>query len=587
MSHHQLREWLARMRPDLRPMQTAPSQRPGEEARAFWTGPRLSPYEELSLLSFIASGARVLLYTDDMSLRVPEGVELVPVNEILTLDTRLFAYEDGDRCLTPHSDFFRYAAVEAFGGWYFDLDIICLRDHLPEAKVYLAREADDIVNAAVMKFPVRSTFLAAAREEAYRLWPQAGRLTVGPDLITRLARDHALDHLIRPRAKAYEIKTTEVLAMFDPDQRERLEERVEDSDFVHLWNEIWRRIRIPKNFGPPEGSYLDSLFRRFDIRFTPEARLSFEALTTWQSERHLLACLAERRGVVPFRSDRSREVQARAKSAEPQTVRTFWHGGAMPPCQMLGLRSFVDRGHRVEVFTFDRDFEAPAWLRRVDAAEILPPDRVGCYLPENERFAIHANLFRYALLHQLGGWWIDPDVVLLGTDLPAGEVFVSGPDEFGFASPAVMKFPAGHPVLTDALRRIAPYEHAVADWERTGAPLLTESIREAGLSGLADPAQVKPVLSSDALSLFDPARADDITQHCAGRSFLDLHYEVWLRSGVPSNLGPPRGSFLDRLFLQHKVGPQFSERMEFGDVRRWMTHMFDSLHLRGTTNLTP
>jgi hypothetical protein len=584
---------------DPQSTQSAPSPRPRDEARAFWTGPRLSPYEELSLLSFVAAGARVLLYTNDMSLRVPQGVELVPVDDIVTQDTQIFAYEDGDQCLTPHSDLFRYAAIEACGGWYFDLDVVCLRNELPEAKVYLAREADDIVNAAVMKFPAQSPFLAAAREEAHRLLPEAGRLTIGPELITRLASDYALDHLIRPPAKAYEIHTTEILAMFDPHQRERLEERVADSDFVHLWNEIWRRIRIPKNFGPPAGSFLDGLFRRFDIRFSAEGRLSLDALRTWQRERYLLAQIAarldvdtvpdnafgllieqsKRQGIAPYSSRRPETPAVHEKSSAPQTVRTLWHGGSIGPCQLLCLRSFVDRGHRVEVFTFDSSLAVPSWLSLRDAGEILPQHRVSRYLANDERFAIHANLFRYALLHKLGGWWIDPDVVFVGVDLPVGDVFVAGPGEFGVASPAVMKVPAGHFLVADALKRIAMLEGTVADWGRTGAPLLTESINHTGLAPLAAPDLVSPVSWFEVLSLFDPAQADDVAQRCAGRCCLDLHHEVWLRSGVPDYLAPPPGSFLDRLFQEHRIGFQLVEQMDFGDVRRWITHMYDSMRL--------
>ena len=39
---------------------------------------------------------------------------------------------------------------------------------------------------------------------------------------------------------------------------------------------------------------------------------------------------------------------------------------------------------------------------------------------------------------------------------------------------------------------------------------------------------------------------------------------------------PPRGSFLDRLFQRHEFGLTFAAEMEFGDVRRWLTHMYDS-----------
>jgi mannosyltransferase OCH1-like enzyme len=563
-------------------MQSSSSPHAREEVRAFWTGPRLSPYEELSLLSFVATGARVLLYSNDMTLRVPDGVELVDVNELLPQQTHSFAYEDGDQCLTPHSDLFRYVAVERFGGWYFDLDIICIQDRLPQTKVYLARESEHLVNAAVTKFPAQSPILTAAVDEAHRLWPEAGRLTIGPELFTRLVDDYALDHLVRPPSSAYEIGTTEILSMFDPDAREQLEQRVAQSDFVHLWNEIWRRLRIPKSYGPPEGSYLDGLFRRFGIRFTEEARLSLEALQTWQRERHLLAQVAAG-GVSPLSTWRPETAAAgKQKATDPQTVRTLWHGPLIGAYQLMCLRSFVDRGHRVEVFSYNPKLELPNWLKRRDAAEILPPDRVMRYLPHEEQFAIHANLFRLALLHKLGGWWIDPDVVLLGTELPALDLFVCGPNEFNVVSTAAMKFPAGHPLLADALQRIAPFEASVADWESSGAPLLTEAFGDSRLPALAQPEAANPISWFDVLNLFDPAQADDVAQQCAGQPFLDLHNDVWLRAGIPDYLGPPRGSFLDRLVLQRKIGFNFTEQMEFADVRRWISHMYECIRLRAT-----
>jgi hypothetical protein len=65
-----------------------------------------------------------------------------------------------------------------------------------------------------------------------------------------------------------------------------------------------------------------------------------------------------------------------------------------------------------------------------------------------------------------------------------------------------------------------------------------------------------------------------------GRHFLDLHQEAWLRAGVPGFLGPPRGSFLDRLFQRHEFGLTFAAEMEFDDVKRWLAHMYDSIRLR-------
>src|SRR6202011_3860663 len=46
--------------------------------------------------------------------------------------------------------------------------------------------------------------------------------------------------------------------------------------------------RIPKNYGPPEGSFLDGLFHRFGMNISPEARLSYGAVSDWFREHRLL-----------------------------------------------------------------------------------------------------------------------------------------------------------------------------------------------------------------------------------------------------------------------------------------------------------
>ncbi|MBV8402224.1 MAG: hypothetical protein JOZ17_26405, partial [Acetobacteraceae bacterium] len=244
------------------------------EVRAFWTGPQLSPYEELSLRSFVHGGARVFLYSPIKNLRVPEGVELVDAAEILSGDVHSFTFGDGARSPALHSDLFRYLAIQRHGGWYADLDIVLLGKELPRNKVYLAWESEKLVNGAVMTFPANSPFVSTAVEEAWKLLPEAGpgaplskRISLGPELVTRLVHEYALDHLVQPRSSAYEITYDEIPSMFDPSLRDELEERVSKSHFVHFWNEIWRRVRIPQNFGPPADSFLDGLFRRFGIEF--------------------------------------------------------------------------------------------------------------------------------------------------------------------------------------------------------------------------------------------------------------------------------------------------------------------------------
>jgi hypothetical protein len=588
--------------------ETTKSPLPRQEVRAFWTGPQLSPYEELSLRSLIAGGARALLYSTNMALRVPEGVELVDAREILSGQVHRFTFADGVRSPALHSDLFRYLAIRQFSGWYVDLDIILVGKELPRSKVYLAREPSNLVNGAVMTFPRGSPFITAAIEEAWKILPQAGpgaplskRISIGPELVTRLVRDYALDHVVRPRSSAYEIGYDEIAAMFDPAHRAELEERTADSDFIHLWNEIWGRVRLPKYYGPPEGSFLDGLFRRFGMGFAEEARLSIDAITVWFRERNLLDELRWRlrtellpadaieQVVEQERGERPRPVHALARDRHAgggkparvprtaQTLRTFWQGEVISTYQLLCLRSFVDRGHHVELFSYEPALDLPDWIARKDAAEILPRERVLRFLPEQRRFAVHADLFRLALLHRLGGWWIDPDVVLLRAKLPEADLWFAHIFETGVISTAAMKFPAGHPLLTQALIEAPSFEEQIEDWGKAGAPLLTKSLAAIGAAASLG---VCPLPWSAVPRLFDPSQADHLGRELDGGHFLDLHQELWQRAGVPGFLGPPRGSFLDRLFQRHEFGLTFAAEMEFGDVKRWLTHMYDSIRLR-------
>ena len=242
----------------------------------------------------------------------------------------------------------------------------------------------------------------------------------------------------------------------------------------------------------------------------------------------------------------------------------FWQGGVPSPYQNLSFKSFADRGVRVEVFSYDPSVSLPRYVVRRNAADVLPSERVLRFLPEHGLFAINIDLFRYALLAKLGGWWIDPDVVLLGDELPRDEIFLAGPDEFGFVSTAVLNFPPQHPVPMVAEAFAAENAPVIAQWPKAGAPYLTELAERHGLSSLiCKIANVTPVRRSEAVTLFAP---DESARATAG-VFLDLHYDAWLQARLPVQSAPPTGSLLHHLLQTHNIridGP--SERMNYGNL---------------------
>jgi hypothetical protein len=81
-----------------------------------------------------------------------------------------------------------------------------------------------------------------------------------------------------------------------------------------------------------------------------------------------------------------------------------------------------------------------------------------------------------------------------------------------------------------------------------------------------------PIPALDIAALFDPDRCEEVQKRCADSRFIHLFNETWRRAGIPRYLGPPQGSFIDRLLLKH--GFEVPEpRMEFTDLKRWTAYL--------------
>lgn len=267
----------------------------------------------------------------------------------------------------------------------------------------------------------------------------------------------------------------------------------------------------------------------------------------------------------------SRSVTAR----QPETLRTFWHGDSLGPYQLMGPRSFVDFGHRIELFTYDSDIAVPDWIVRRDANEIWETAHVMSYQKDLGRgsFALHANLFRYVMLHKLGGWWIDLDMVLLRPELPTEEIYfpIESSDPLR-ATFSVLKFPAGHPALAEAVDRcVAVGEDPL--YGETGPDLFTEMVVKHGLQRFGQPLHAAyPISALEVPALFDPDQCDKLQERCSGSCFVHLFNETWRRAGIPRYLGPPEGSFIDCLLLKHGFEIPMP-RMEFADLKRWTAYL--------------
>src|SRR5665213_1289564 len=235
--------------------------------RTFWQGAPLDLYQHCCMQSFVARGHAVELFSYDRNLAVPDWVTLSDAAQIVPAE-RVLRYQSGFGQGSPalHSNLFRYAMLQRHGGWWVDLDVVMLRNDLPADDFYFAQmnAEEPTLNTAVLKTPAGHPMLAEAVERCLAVGEQAFWGQTGPFLWTELVGKYALDRYRRPSGAVHPIGWKEVPALFDPTRRAEVETLSRGSDFIHLFNEVWRGSGIPRDCGPPEGSFLDALLNAHD-----------------------------------------------------------------------------------------------------------------------------------------------------------------------------------------------------------------------------------------------------------------------------------------------------------------------------------
>ncbi|WP_029351437.1 hypothetical protein [Bosea sp. 117] len=96
----------------------------------------------------------------------------------------------------------------------------------------------------------------------------------------------------------------------------------------------------------------------------------------------------------------------------PPPVHAFWIGAELGLISRTCLTSFVRVGHPVTLHGYQRPADLPTGIVFSDAARIVPPHRVTRHRATGS-YALFANIFRYRLLEQCDGIYVDCDVFCL------------------------------------------------------------------------------------------------------------------------------------------------------------------------------
>jgi hypothetical protein len=103
-----------------------------------------------------------------------------------------------------------------------------------------------------------------------------------------------------------------------------------------------------------------------------------------------------------------------------KVVHGLWIGTKLSNLELLTLNSFVYHGHEFHLWVYEEiSTPLPIGIFVRDANEIIPKEKVFRYKHVNQfghgknSVAGFSDIFRYKLLYEYGGWWVDMDVTCL------------------------------------------------------------------------------------------------------------------------------------------------------------------------------
>lgn len=208
--------------------------------------------------------------------------------------------------------------------------------------------------------------------------------------------------------------------------------------------------------------------------------------------------------------------------------------------------SHLNVGHQFHLWSYHPIANVPDGVILKNAREILPEHEVFAYQVGEGKgsYSAFSNFFRYKLLLERGGWWVDADVMAIKRfEFDKPYVFASERDEHGLpeTTTCVIYCPVGSDTMQFCWNRCQITDKLTVRWGTIGPSLLSEAVIITGkLDYRVRPDVFCPVDWFDMDGLF--GNRDVSCSHG-----LHLWNEMWRRKGLDKEKQYPRESLYERV----------------------------------------
>ncbi|WP_316759885.1 glycosyltransferase [Pedobacter aquatilis] len=259
-----------------------------QKIQSLWIGGKLSKVERLCIQSFLDYGHEFHLYTYEEIDNIPKGAKILDARLIMPEDS-IFRYKEGwaKGSVSGFADVFRLLMVQKYGGWWVDMDIICLKKlDMDEDTVFCTSfegEYGSILNNCAFKLPADSFFIESCLSSIKTI--DLNNMSfgkAGPFLFQSKVKELSLEKYVTPYEYFNPISWKNVgeLVLGKISKQNKIKEflrpllkpntmpgrRLSPKSYtIHLWNEVWNTMGFDKDGSYHQDSLIEKLKRKHNI----------------------------------------------------------------------------------------------------------------------------------------------------------------------------------------------------------------------------------------------------------------------------------------------------------------------------------
>jgi hypothetical protein len=210
-------------------------------------------------------------------------------------------------------------------------------------------------------------------------------------------------------------------------------------------------------------------------------------------------------------------------------VQSLWIGDRLSAMERTCINSFIQNGHEYHLYTYGGVFDVPSGVFIKNADEIISRDEI---FKLRGGYSSFSDFFRWKLILDKGGWWVDTDAVCLKPfDFDADYVFIGGkglPGSDDCITSGLFKAPAGSDIMEWGWLMCQYMDPETMTWGAAGPPLFTEGVHNFKMLDKVIPAKWFFPIHYTEMEKFFIANAPELPAEAYS---VHMFNEIWRLSG--------------------------------------------------------